>query len=222
MDTKEQILDAAEALFAEHGIEVVPLRRIIAEAGVNQAAIHYHFGSKQALVTAVFARRVAPINRERIALFDEIEREAQSRPPRIEDIVYAMVSPAFRMGQGTPEAARFRVLAGRLLEHREYLSTITKELFGEVMRRYDALVQMALPDLPDVARAWRTHIALGGMIFVLREQDFIHEMTSGLCDVTNVDSTIDQLVQFISAGMKAPVSHQPSEGPGVLAERKTN
>ena len=60
-DTKKQILDSAEALFAEHGIEGVPLRRIIVEAGVNSAAIHYHFGSKEGLVKAVFARRFRPL-----------------------------------------------------------------------------------------------------------------------------------------------------------------
>ena len=49
IDTKEQILNAAEKLFAEHGIEAVSLRSIISEAGVNLAAIHYHFGSREGL-----------------------------------------------------------------------------------------------------------------------------------------------------------------------------
>ena len=44
IETKEKILNAAEKLFAEHGIEAVSLRSIISEADVNLAAIHYHFG----------------------------------------------------------------------------------------------------------------------------------------------------------------------------------
>ena len=58
--TKEQILDVAERMFAESGVHGVSLRAIIAEAGVNLAAVHYHFGSKDALVEAVFERRVGP------------------------------------------------------------------------------------------------------------------------------------------------------------------
>jgi hypothetical protein len=41
--TKERILDTAERLFAEQGYAATSLRGIIAEAGVNLAAVHYHF-----------------------------------------------------------------------------------------------------------------------------------------------------------------------------------
>ena len=46
IDTKQKILDAAEQLIAEQGYAATSLRQIIAEAGVNLASIHYHFGSK--------------------------------------------------------------------------------------------------------------------------------------------------------------------------------
>ena len=47
--TKDKILDAAEALFMEHGFEATSLRAITATAGVNLAAVNYHFGSKEEL-----------------------------------------------------------------------------------------------------------------------------------------------------------------------------
>ena len=68
MDTKTRILDTAERLFAQKGFDAVSLRNIIASAKVNLAAVHYHFGSKQALVHAVIGRRLRPINGERITL----------------------------------------------------------------------------------------------------------------------------------------------------------
>ena len=49
MNTKDRILDAAERLFAHKGIEATSLRNITAEAGVNLAAVNYHFQSKEAL-----------------------------------------------------------------------------------------------------------------------------------------------------------------------------
>ena len=51
--TPARILDAAEDLFAGQGIHATSLRSITQRAGVNSAAIHYHFGDKQALVRAL-------------------------------------------------------------------------------------------------------------------------------------------------------------------------
>ena len=55
--TKTRILDAAEQLFAERGYGATSLRAVIDAAGVNQAAIHYHFGGRERLFGAVVDRR---------------------------------------------------------------------------------------------------------------------------------------------------------------------
>ena len=52
-ETVERILDAAEQLFAEKGFAETSLRLITSKAGVNLAAVNYHFGSKKALIHAV-------------------------------------------------------------------------------------------------------------------------------------------------------------------------
>src|ERR1035441_9434380 len=77
-DTKERILDTAERLFSEQGYAATSLRSIIARAGVNLAAVHYHFHSKEALLEAVILRRSVPANHEPIA-----SRPAESRLGRI-------------------------------------------------------------------------------------------------------------------------------------------
>lgn len=205
-DTKEQILDAAESLFSECGVEAVPLRRIIAEAGVNTAAIHYHFGSKEELVRAVFARRFDPVNRKRIQLLDAAEARAGGGRPSVEEVLHAIVAPPFRLGHGTELGARFRRLAGRLFTERPgYLEVIFNDIFREVEQRFERVVQRALPDLPPNERAWRKYMAVGSMVFILREQDWIRKQTGGLCDPTDVEGAIQRLVQFMSAGLKAPV-----------------
>ena len=55
-DTVKRILDAAEQLFAEKGFAETSLRLITSKAGVNLAAVNYHFGSKKSLIQAVFVR----------------------------------------------------------------------------------------------------------------------------------------------------------------------
>lgn len=208
--TKEQILDSAEALFAEHGVESVPLRRIIAEAGVNQAAIHYHFGTREALIRAVFARRFDPINRERIARLDALEASAAGSSVSIEDILYAVVAPAFSVSHDAEAGHRFRCLAGRLWTERAYLRPIFDELFSIVEQRFDAAVRRALPDIPDSALAWRKHMAIGSMVYVLREQDWIRQSSDALCDTFDVETTLRHLVAFMAAGLKAPVPSPPA------------
>ena len=58
-DTRNQLLEAATRLFALHGYDSVTTRQLAAEAGVNVAAIAYHFGGKQELYRAVLAEIVA-------------------------------------------------------------------------------------------------------------------------------------------------------------------
>ena len=92
--TKDRILDAAESLFMEHGFEATSLRSITAAAGVNLAAVNYHFGSKEELFQAVLTRRLDPMNQERLDLLSALERAAAPRPVACEQILSAMFVPA--------------------------------------------------------------------------------------------------------------------------------
>jgi AcrR family transcriptional regulator len=60
-----KILDTAERLFGEDGYKAVSLRHITAAAGVNLAAIHYYFGSKEELLDELVMRKAVPVNEER-------------------------------------------------------------------------------------------------------------------------------------------------------------
>lgn len=214
-ETKTQILDAAEGLFSSCGIGSVPLRRIISEANVNAAAIHYHFGSKEELVKAVFLRRFGPLKAMRIELLDRLA-DAPGKP-RVEDICYAIVAPAFRMGQDSGCGPVARCLAGRLMTEPDYMELVFGELFAEVDQRVDALMKKALPDLPDDVRVWRKFMATGSMVFLLREQELIPKLSNGLCDTGDVEVTIRRLVQFMSAGLCAPVADMSIE-PSLVRE----
>ena len=57
--TRDALLDATEALFSERGHAAVGIREIVDRAGVNIAAINYHFGSKSALYLETVRRAMA-------------------------------------------------------------------------------------------------------------------------------------------------------------------
>ena len=80
-ETRTRILDAAEELFMQHGFEGTSMRQLTTRAGVNLAAVNYHFGSKDALIEAVFRRRLDPMNAARIAALDELEQSGRALSP---------------------------------------------------------------------------------------------------------------------------------------------
>lgn len=80
-NTREKILDAAEELFSEHGFSATSIRAITTRAEVNLAALNYHFGTKDGVIDAVFARRIEPLNRERIHLLEIVENNSKDRSP---------------------------------------------------------------------------------------------------------------------------------------------
>ncbi|WP_276140737.1 TetR/AcrR family transcriptional regulator [Sciscionella marina] len=87
--TEGRLIEAAERLFAEHGVGAVSLRAIMQAAGTNVAAVHYHFGSKQALLDAVLRTRIDQVARERETLL----RELSNAEVTVEDLADAYVRP---------------------------------------------------------------------------------------------------------------------------------
>ncbi|MET8527092.1 TetR family transcriptional regulator [Micromonospora sp. NPDC005172] len=59
-DTREAILDAARAAFAERGFDAAPIRAIAATAGVDPALVHHYFGTKDQLFRAAMNFPVDP------------------------------------------------------------------------------------------------------------------------------------------------------------------
>src|SRR6266496_4359896 len=95
-ETKTAILDAAEQLILERGPDGVSLREITAQAGANIAAVNYHFGSKDQLLIEVFQRRMRPINRQRVALFEKVIGKPKGKPS-LEQLFDTFVRPIMEM-----------------------------------------------------------------------------------------------------------------------------
>ena len=96
-DTRTAILDAAEALFADKGYDATSLRTITSNAGANLAAVNYYYGSKEALLEAVYERRIGHINNGRLSLLNTLEAQASGKPVPAETLVEIFVKPALLM-----------------------------------------------------------------------------------------------------------------------------
>ena len=204
-DTKADILNAAEELFANKGPNVVSLRQVIAHANVNLAAIHYHFGSKETLLQTVLARRLMPLNEERLALLEEAGRHSRRIP--VEKILEALVAPALRLSRDSRKGgALFMRLLGRCYTDPDdnIQAMLTRQL-NEVAERFLPAFQKALPKLPPMELFWRLHFMVGAMAHTMADAERLREFTGGQCDPDNTEDTIHRLVAFLAGGLKAKV-----------------
>ena len=209
--TKDKILDAAERLFAESGFAGVSLRTIIRDAGVNTASVHYHFGSKGGLITAVLERRAGPVNDARLVLLDDVESRHPDGPLPLEELVEAFLNPValiYRTRGAPPWLPR---LMGRAItEADENFRGIIFRIFGEVLQRFSRAFARALPELTPRELEVRIHFMLGAMAFSVAFPKF-HSGTEDDGALGNLDLVLRQLKPFVSAGMRAPMPKDQPE-----------
>lgn len=210
-DTKTRILDAAEKLFAKQGFEAASLRAIIADAGVNLAAIHYHFRTKEGLIQAVLERRFAPMNQERIRQLDACLRKARGKAPRVEGILEAFLGPPLYLGlKHSAQGHLLMQLSGRiLLQSGEVLQRAAGMQFREVATRFVQAFQRALPDLSKQEIAWRINFTIGAAanaMFAVIPMKILSEVTHENLGERDMRRILGNLITYTAAGMKAPAS----------------
>ena len=210
IDTKDRILDTAERLFADKGYPATSLRDITNEAGVNLAAVNYHFGSKEALLSAVLDRRIGPVNEKRLELLDAAEAQAGNQPLALETVLRAFLAPLFQKRQEWGEAgAKFMQVVGRLYsETNEQVRTSFLHHFDPIVRRFRPAFQRALPHLEPEEVNWRYLFLIGAMAHTMMWSEMIGFL--GGRQPRNSEEIMEALLQFAAGGLAAPAPAQTS------------
>src|SRR4030088_3626998 len=93
-DTKSQIKAAAQMLFARHGVDAVTVQQIVTAAGQrNNAALHYHFGSKEELIRQLVVDGAAVLDERRQGMLDDTEADECLR--QLVEVMLVVVVPVF-------------------------------------------------------------------------------------------------------------------------------
>jgi AcrR family transcriptional regulator len=194
VDTKSRILDTAERLFGINGFESVSLRDITTGAEVNLAAVNYHFQSKDALIDAVIARRIAPVNARRMELL-----AAAGPNARVETILEAFLRPVFEK-----QIPGMVPLMGRVLSNPDmFVDRLFNVHLAPVSQRFMAAFAAALPGLHTADIAWRMHFSVGVMTHTLLWGNVFPRITNGLCTIDDREALLQRTVQFLAAGFRA-------------------
>jgi AcrR family transcriptional regulator len=97
-DTRNQIKAAAQMLFARHGVDAVTVQEIVDAAGQrNNAALHYHFGSKEELIRQMVVDGAAVLDERRRGMLEDIE--ARGGPRSIREVLLVLVMPVIELGE---------------------------------------------------------------------------------------------------------------------------
>jgi AcrR family transcriptional regulator len=196
---------AAERLFAERGIDAVSLRAIMAAAGTNVASVHYHFGSKSALVEALIKERSAQVALRRTQLLDEIDGS-----PRLGArlLAEAFVRPVAEMvSAGAGDWVTF--IAGILGGGHPALSVVT-EGFVKQARRFTVLMRRLYPDVPARTIRFRLTQAMSLTFRVLGDP----EGTQGILALSGRKLSADELLTELIDVVTAILAGPPDAGQG--------
>jgi AcrR family transcriptional regulator len=198
--TKERILAAAEVLFAQRGFDGASLRQLTAAAGVNLAAVNYHFGSKDKLVEQVFRRRLDALNASRLAALSRIAGAADTT---VEDVLEAYIRPALDLSHDGSGSLFMRVLARAFAEHDDSLRQFLSANYGHVMRQFTAEFARLLPQLSKPELYWRIDLVTGALTHAMSGFGMI-QRKSDVSEHAHREQTAQHLIRFAAAGLSHP------------------
>lgn len=222
-DTRERVLRVAIREFALHGFDGPSIRDITVAAGVNQAAINYHFGSKDGLIKTIFDVLATPLIEERLTGLNRLEHQAGGRPLPLETIIRVMVEPVVRRAkegkEGQRDLSKLLLLASSLgskpIEHQ------VETMHDELALRFVNAISKAVPHLTRVEVMWRYKFTLGALLYTLSDHmqnDRLRRLSKGECDTDNADEILDNFVPYLVAGfMNKPVRRSTTPPPSTEA-----
>lgn len=208
------ILDAAERVFALHGFDGASMRQIATAAGVAQALLHYHFGTKEKLFEAMFARRSDAINAERAARLEALFGADGQGAPSLEDLIEALFRPTMELGHEGHGGNLFaRILAATANADDERSRGLIGAHYDGIAQRFIAAFRKVEPGLAPAEAVWAYMFAIGVGITMMAATGRVGRLSAGACDDSNVDVIMARIVPFITAGIRALATADGTAGP---------
>jgi len=203
-NARRAILDAAERMFAVHGFEGASMRHIAQEAGVAQALLHYHFGTKEKLFEVMFSRRSDEINRRRAQSLDRLFGPQAANPPTLAELLEALFRPTVAFGH-EGQAGNFfsRILATTANADDERSCALISAHYDPIAQRFIDALQQVVPGLDRGDAVWAYMFAIGVGMTMMAATGRAGRLSDGACDDRDVDAVMAHVVPFISGGLMA-------------------
>ncbi|MFM8458762.1 MAG: TetR family transcriptional regulator [Chthoniobacterales bacterium] len=205
--TRERILKAAERIYAASGFHGMSLREVTLLAGVNLAAVNYHFGSKDKLIHAMADRRLTPINNERILRLKNLKDKHGKDPIPVTELVAALIDPMFkalRQSKGN-RAIMVRLVAQMLIDDPHRFSHIHKVFYQNVIDFYHDELQRTFPGLASQQVYARFFCAFATVLGVRLMHDSMDWFLRTRSESKQFDLLEEEMTAFMIGGL-SPVA----------------
>ncbi|ATY34336.1 TetR family transcriptional regulator [Sphingomonas psychrotolerans] len=198
----EQIYDAAEALFSQHGLYGVTLKDVAKQVGVHHTLLNYYFTDKKALFDAVFARRAVVTSERRMQALDAYEAAAEM--PTVEGALRAFLDTDLDTyiegGEGWKNYAK---LGAQVANTPAWGADLMDAHFDPVVLRLIGLLKKALPDCAEQDIFWGYHFVTGALMLTLARTGRIDKLSDGLCHSDDFAAVKERMASFMAAGFLA-------------------
>lgn len=195
----EQILDAAEHLFARHGLYGVTLKDVANRVGVHHTLLNYYFEDKKKLFDAVFARRAAVTSELRMRALNDYDASVGGKPT-VEGALHAFLDTDLDLyiqgGEGWKNYGALGAQAANTTEGAELMD----KHFDPVVLRLVKILQKALPEASEEDIFWGYHFVTGALMVTLGRTGRIDKLSDGLCKSDDFPAIKQRMARFMAAG----------------------
>jgi AcrR family transcriptional regulator len=191
--TRDRVLGAAREVFAEFGFKGATVREICRHAGVNVAAVNYHFSSKEALFMAALS--FEPINT--LMSGDGSPLCAKARLTKfMQELITRLMNET-----GTPQS---RLMVRELVEPTLALDSIVKDVLAPLHKYVGQLVREIVGDKVAEDEVRRCVFSIFGQCaFYRNAAEVIRRMYPNLkYDQSEIEATAKHIVEFSLAGLE--------------------
>lgn len=199
-ESLEQILDAAEELFSQHGLHGVTVRDIADKVGVHKSLIHYYFTDKQDVFDKVMARRAPITSGRRMEALDAYEAAVHGKPT-VEGALRAYLDTDLDTYSTGGEGWRhFGALSAQINNTPAWGAEVMDRLFDPVVLRLIGLLKQAMPEASDEDLFWGYHFVTGALTLSLARTGRIDHLSGGLCRSDDFQAIKERMAAFMAYG----------------------
>jgi AcrR family transcriptional regulator len=193
LNTRERLLDIAEQLFAEKGVDSVSIRSINAAAQLSPGILHYHFGNKDTLLEAIIARRMDEIMTHRQTMISSLDNNTA---PTTNDVAAILVTPlASFVCNNNQRGLWYLKLIARLHSNKsQTLNAVSQRYQDRVLNPLQHVLEASCAHLSAKQLSLRLSFASSTLLQSARDWPL---------DEAELSSQATQLITFIAAGLSA-------------------
>jgi AcrR family transcriptional regulator len=218
-ETHERILDAAQKLFAEKGLDATSVRDITAAAECNVAAVNYHFGGKENLYVESFRAMLGPLRDQRMAMMDELM--ARDPAPTLEEYLASFAEGFLEPLVDESIGRRFMLFVSREISDQNLPTGLFLDEFIRplIARAVESLARVGVPLAPEQA-FYCIFSVIGQLLHAVKGQHMSAQLERTGAVPFDLGGFVEHFVRFSAAGIRACALDQPAPEPS-FATRET-